>query len=181
VKLLTDATGPGYVLNAASKLVRGDSYKRAFSRRYADRWQGKSSLLIRRNFSLVRAIYSLRGESVKTMLGLPSAISDDDPDVCSSVVLGRMHDLWVNHSPPDRWGTTEKFFGEFNSSVRSSGANRQFPLDSIRRRSRSLKHPDRYRHNHRSTRDRSTSQVPHSPRHRDRGIQPRPGINVHPR
>ena len=128
MKLLTDATGPGYVLNAESKLVRGDSYKQAFSRRDADRWQGKSSLLIRRNFSLVRAIYSLWGESVKTMLGLPPAISDVDPDVCSSVVLGRMHDLWVNHSPPDRWGATEKFFGEFNSSVRSSGAKSIYAL-----------------------------------------------------
>jgi hypothetical protein len=130
-ELLTDAAGPGYVLNSESKLVRGDSYKQAFSIRYADRWQGRLSLLIRRNSSLVRATYSLRTKPLKSVLGLPSAIRDVEADICSSVLLGQMHDLWVSHSPPDRWDATEKFFGEFNSSVRSSKAKSIYALSNI--------------------------------------------------
>lgn len=130
-ELLSDAGDPGYVPGPGGTLVRGETYKRAFSRRFADKWQGKTLQNLRRYSSLFRVVFEMRNRDVTDVLGLPD---DDDADTaavdtCSTNRLTSLHGLWVDHLPEQHWRAAVMFFDEFSQSVTEAGA---IPIYALR-------------------------------------------------
>ncbi len=128
---INDADYPGYVRTPDGGLIRGDTFKNSFSRRFANRWQGQSFLSLLHFSNLFRAIYSIHAQPITHFLGLSRTIENPTKDVCATDYLRSLHTLWIERLPQDYWDSTAKFFDEYSQSVSSVGAIPVYALREI--------------------------------------------------
>jgi hypothetical protein len=132
-ELLKDVDHPGYVRTPDGELIRGETFKNSFSRRFVNQWQGQSFLTLLQFSNLFRATYSIYSQPVTHFFGLSRNSESTMKDICSTDYLTSLHRLWVDRFPQDNWDATAKFFDEYAERVRSVGAvpfyaMRQIPI-----------------------------------------------------
>lgn len=130
-ELLRDVEHPGYVRTTDGELVRGETFKNSFSRRFANQWQGKSFLNLLRFSNLFRATYSIKAQPITHFFGLSRNNEKTMTDICATDYLTSLHRLWVDRLPQDNWDATAKFFDEYAESVGSVGAVPVYALRQI--------------------------------------------------
>jgi len=116
-EMRSDTKWPGYVAGPSGDLVRGDNFKLSFARRHANDWKGKALSGALRYSNIARMLNSAKGKSYRQILGLERTGAPGSVDACSAAEISELHELWVNHSSPENWAATQKYFQEYSSIV----------------------------------------------------------------
>jgi hypothetical protein len=139
--LLDDTENPGYVEEGEGGFVRGYTFRRRLSQRYANTVLGRWFVTAYQYSPLFRMLYLRSKQPWAALLGLSSppapqrarASESDSDAVCRGALAGLAPQigLWRDHQPERVWRATARYLDDFADSTRQHGVSLIYAVRDI--------------------------------------------------